>query len=289
MTAAARGGPEVVPTWTQALAGLGVDRDELRPIALPNGRAHVQRWVGGGIGVDVALTSDARRRIRLEVSRRDWAHQAGVPVPRVLAADHGGSWIISDWINGSRACGREYVGAALESAVCIAGTSGFPASLEGSSWRAPRSTRPLRAARLALGGMPLRVWRAARAQALRLPRGQLAHNDFYPKNVIASGGTAYVVDWEHAATAPRHTDELRLWSTLRDRDDRELVMQVVLARAGPSGHRDVGALLLWLSLRLLGENLSAAPENRTPASLAHAQSMLPEASEWARRLGAWPL
>lgn len=285
----AAGGPATASSWLEVVAELGVDRQGMQQVATAKQRAHVDRWVGGGIGVDVAQTPDACRRIRLEGSRRRWALQAGVAVPRIVAEGEGGAWMVSCWVEGSSLHGRDRVEAALESAKRIAAAPDPPGSLDSSSWRASRRSLPLRVVRLTVGGMPIRLWRAARSQALGLPREQTAHNDFHARNVIPSNGTVYVVDWEHAGRAPRYADALRLWSTLTERKDRELVMESVLSDAPRSRHRDIGALLLWLSLRQLGENLSIAPARRVEDALEHPWAVIPEASEWARRLGAWPL
>jgi aminoglycoside phosphotransferase (APT) family kinase protein len=199
--------------------------------------------------------------------------------------------LLSAWVDPCAAEGPEYVQRAIEVADRIAATPEPPGvERDASSWRAPRRTVVTRAARNISGGVPLRLWLAARRQAGSLPHPRtVAHGDFYPRNVLWARSGIHVVDWEYAGWAPRHTDLLRLWSILRRRDDRDRVISSVLADADDQERARVGSLLLWLSLRLLGENLSAARANRNAADLAHARAMVPEASRLARRLGAWPL
>lgn len=96
------------------------------------------------------------------------------------------------------------------------------------------------------------------------------------------------MDWEYVGWAPRYADEVRFWSLLPDRRDRDTALELILEGAPQSAWKDVGALALWLSLRLLGENAKAPAAIRNADDLEHARRLLPEAYDLARRLGGWP-
>ncbi len=136
----------------------------------------------------------------------------------------------------------------------------------------------------------MRLWWAARAAARTLPQVPVAHGDYYHRNVLwRPEGELCVVDWEYLGAGPRHGDLLRLWTILPDRADRDALLDRILAAAPAAQHREVATLGLWLALRLLGENLKAAREDRNSADLAHAWSIQSEARALARAHNAWPL
>lgn len=250
-----------------------------------------QRFRADDLVIEIAQTGEAARRLRLEVAGREWAASQGVETPEIIAAADDGGWMASRWTSTVAPQGEAYVDAALAAAAAIAAAGDLPAATqEASSWSAPRSTRLLRGARVVLGGVPLRLWRATRAQldAFEHPMA-IAHGDFYPRNVLNTGTGVQVVDWEFVGRLPRHSDLARLWSVLDRPEDRDRVLAEMLAGADAEERRRVGTLVLWHSLRLLGENLSAPPRLRTPETLAHARSMIGPASALARDLGAWPL
>lgn len=269
----------------------GLDPDRLI-LVRPASPAHpLARYRGDGVVVEVAAGEAGRRRLRVEAAGRAWADKHGIPTVPVLQAEPDGAWLVSTWIDAYAAEGPDYVRQAIEVAERITAAPEPPSvERDASSWRAPRRTVVSRALRNISGGVPLRLWLAARRQARSVPHPRaVAHGDFYPRNVLWAQSAVHVVDWEYVGWAPRHTDLLRLWSILRRRDDRQLVISSVLADADDEERARVGSLLLWLSLRLLGENLSAARADRDAADLAHARAMVPEASRLARQLGAWPL
>jgi len=244
----------------------------------------------GPLLIEVARNRLGRRRNLVEAAGRTWARQWGVATPPVLDMHQAGQWMVSRRIAAVSSRDVDYLDHALDTAERIgAATSGPPEMRLGNSWRAPRRSLPLRATRGLLGGLRLRLWRAARAQAYRLPRDRIAHGDYYRRNVLWCGDGVTVIDWEYLSWAPRHTDALRLWSTEREAADRDHVMQRVLSSTPRDKWADIGCLALWLSLRLLGENLSAARKARTRDDLEHARQMIPEASHLAVRLGGWPV
>jgi hypothetical protein len=279
------------PSLLRICQSHGLDPGRL-VLVRPSSPAHpLTRYRCDGVVVEVAVGEAGRRRLRVEASGRAWADKHGIPTVPVLDTEPDGAWLLSAWVDPCAAEGPDYVRGAIEVADRIAATPEPPdVELDASSWRAPRRTVVTRAVRNITGGVPLRLWLAARRQARSVPHPRaVAHGDFYPRNVLWARSGIHVVDWEYVGWAPRHTDLLRLWSILRRRDDRDRVISSVLADADDQERARVGSLLLWLSLRLLGENLSAARANRNAADLAHARAMVPEASRLARQLGAWPL
>ncbi|MGH3383389.1 MAG: phosphotransferase family protein [Nocardioidaceae bacterium] len=273
-----------------ACRGLGLDPDTWVEARATSATYPLRRYRDGGLVVEVAADAEGRRRLRVEASSRAWASAHDIPTPTVQAADPDGRWLVAEWVDPTDSSGQEYVSRSIEVAGRIAVVGAPPAvGPDASTWRAPRRSTLTRAVRNVVGGVPPRLFLAARRQvaALDHPR-EVAHGDFYPHNVIGSASGVQVVDWEYVGWAPRHTDLIRMWSVLRSRSDRDQLMVALLDGADPTERRRVGALLLWHSLRLLGENLSAPRRGRDPGNTEHARAMVPEASAWAVDLGAWP-
>jgi thiamine kinase-like enzyme len=112
----------------------------------------------------------------------------------------------------------------------------------------------------------------------------MAHGDFYRRNILGTGSGVMLVDWEYMGLAAFGTDLLRLWTTQHEREDREQIMEHLMSTTPRSRWADVGKLALWLSLRLLGENLSVPRRDQRPSDREHARVMLSEARMWARTL-----
>lgn len=280
--------PDLPPELHVALAAHGVPAAALSPHVTAVRRRPVSRLTGSGLVVDLALDDRGRRLNLLEVHGRTWARARGLPTPDVLAHDGAGRWLLARQLDIQPASGHDYVHAASALAARIAGSSPPRGGPPPTSWRAPRRTIVLRAARMRAAGMSLTSFRAVRRAASALPTGPVAHNDYTYRNVLhlAAGGLC-LVDWEYLGPAPRYTDELRLWTTLRREDDRQLLMELLLRRADKGQRSHIGLLSLWLSLRLRAENVAAPRPDRDPADAAHAAEVLVEAKRIARELGGW--
>lgn len=223
----------------------------------------------------VAIAAAGRDQILLETSCRDWAVRQGIGVPRVRRSDAGGGWMLADYVTVSEPEGSPYVSAALDIADRI--SAGPPPLLPrpASEWSGNRRDALRRSIRVAVGGLPPLRYRRARAAAAALEDRCLNHGDFYRRNVLHAGsGEVLVVDWEFIGPAPRFTDHLRLWSTLRRPQDRDEAWQRITTGLSRGRRQHVAVLAEYLVLRLLGENLAAPSEERNPDDLAHARSLV---------------
>lgn len=271
----------------------GFPADSFAVVERPGVPRPLVRWSSGELLVEVATSPDGRRRNLLESVGRSWADTHGVPVPQVLGVAPDGSWLLSRRLRTQVPHGPGYVRRALEVARAVRDAPALPVlpiGLDASTWRAPRRTWAARQARGLLNRVPVRLWLAARDQFRELPRDTISHGDYYPRNVLnGPRGEIAIVDWEYLGMAPRYFDEMRFWTLLAEPDDREAALEAVLVGCPRSDWWSVGALALWLAVRLLGENAKAPRGLRNETDLRHARSMVPEASRLARQLGAWPL
>jgi aminoglycoside phosphotransferase (APT) family kinase protein len=283
--------PPVPAAALGLLAEHGVTGDDLRPYGKLGLRRPVARLGAGNVVLELALDDDGRARIRRELWGRAWAARAGLPTAAVHGADGEGSWLLAEWVPAAPAAGPRYLDRALATASALADAEPPPASPGASVWRSPRRAALARTARALRGRLPLRLWWAARTAARALPQVPIAHGDYYHRNVLwrPDAGEVCVVDWEYLGPGPRHGDALRLWTVLPERRDRDALLARLFAAAPVAQHRDIAMLALWLSLRLLGENIKSPRADRNRADLAHAWSVQPEARELAREHGAWPL
>lgn len=289
-----RGGVEGLPrALVLQLADLGVDPEELHEPARGGRARPVRHLLGPDVVVDLATDAHGQHLNRLEAHGRAWAREHGVPVPRLRHSHPDGRWLVGERVRvPARApSGADYLGAALEQAARI-GRSPLSADRPAATtWRAPRRTRPARTARLVrrTGAMPLTMLRVRRA-VQALPSSTTAHGDFYFRNVLAPGPglRVLVVDWEYLGPAPAGTDALRLWSTTKEADGRDWLLDRVLSPLSRSARADASLLAYWLSLRLVAENLSAPVAEQRPEDAEHARRLLPQARALARRHGGWP-
>ena len=273
------------------LAGIGVSPGALRPTRRLGPRRPVHRLIGGGVVIEVAAASElGRLRLRREVWGRQWAQGIGVATVPVLGSDPAGDWLVSEWWEPSAPAGDAFLDDAVATALRIATAAPPPAGPPPNTWASPRRSAPIRLARGLLGGVPTRLWWAARQAAAALPTTPVAHGDFYHRNALwcPERGGVQVVDWEYLGPGLRHGDLLRLWSLLPARADREALLARILNLVPGPQHPDVGTLAVYLALRLLGENVKGARRDRHPADLAHARAVQPEARALARDLGGWP-
>lgn len=226
----------------------------------------------------VALSAAGRDRLLVEQQCRRWATDHDIPVPAVRAAAADGTWLVADHITVGPPQGSPYVVEALRIADRISSCPLPRLTRSAAVWRGPRRTLPARLIRQTRGGLSLPRLRRARAAARDLTDRAPAHGDYYRRNVLADrAGGVSVVDWEFIGSAPRFTDHLRLWSTLRDDADRKTAWAVITADLDEPRRHHVAVLGEYLVLRLLGENLAAPDHQRDPADLAHARLMV---SEW---------
>jgi aminoglycoside phosphotransferase (APT) family kinase protein len=281
-----------VPAAARALlAEHGVDGDELRPYGKLGLRRPVARLGAGRVVLEMALNDDGRARIRRELWGRAWAARAGLPTAAVHGADGDGSWLLAEWVEPAPAAGARYLERALAMASALALAEPPPSAPGASVWRSPRRAALVRTGRALAGRMPLRLWWAARRAARALPVVPIAHGDYYHRNVLwrPERDEVCIVDWEYLGPGPRHGDALRLWTVLPTRADRDALLARLFAAAPVAQHREIALLALWLSLRLLGENIKSPRADRNDADLAHAWSLQPEARALAKANGAWPL
>jgi hypothetical protein len=226
----------------------------------------------------VAVDAEGRRQNLIEQACRTWAADHGIRCPRVLRYASAGDWMLAERVLTVRPEGSAYVHAALDTADRVAAAELPELPAPASQWRASRRSRVVRVARSVVGRLDVAGFVGARRAATALRDVCTSHGDFYRRNVLASdAGSVSVIDWEFVGPAPRWTDHLRLWSTLRREDDRAEAWHRITAdrAAGEIAHLRV--LTRWLSLRLLAENLAAPPTQRNTADLAHARRVVVEA------------
>lgn len=148
------------------------------------------------------------------------------------------------------------------------------------TWRAGSQGRIRRLARLAASGLSVREFLAARSEAESLLADSTAHGDFYFRNVLNLPDRVEVVDWEYAGPAPKFTDHLRFWSTIKSDEDRDEALALILDRRSPQERAHIGVLGRWLAFRLFAENVTAprrwqnaADRQRATAGLRHGREL----------------
>ena len=262
-----------------------------RPLAKPGPPRPVARWLADMTGPDgpepvvVAVAQDpgAVQQLSHEAAARGWAAANAGPVPADLA--QGDGWLISEEVAVLPSRGADYVAAALTAATRIASAQG-PPPVAVSEWKAGRRDLPQRIARALLGRLPMGEFRRVRAEAAELPDAGWVHGDYSDANVMYSPTGVRIIDWEFVGRGPLGTDQIRLWSTLGEASDRDLLMETFLAQVPRDQRAEVGVLIHWLALRQLAENLAAPRKHQNPANIALAHTTLREAREWRQRLAA---
>jgi hypothetical protein len=234
----------------------------------------------------VALDPEGRRQNLIENACRRWAGHEGVRCPPVLGASPTGHWLHATRVVLQPPQGPTYVHAALDAADRLASSLPPALPMPATRWRASGASRLAPALRGVLGGLDLRRFLRARRAAAALNDLTTCHGDFYRRNVLfGSTGRVYVVDWEFVGQAPRWTDHLRFWSTLRRADDRAEAWGRIISDLSPGGVEHVRSLSAWLSHRLLAENLAAPPKQRDVDDLAHARRLVVETKTLIAELG----
>ncbi|RJK97912.1 phosphotransferase [Vallicoccus soli] len=277
---------ELPAPLVRELHGLGVDPARLVEAPAAGPPSPVRHLAGDGVVVDVASAPDGVRRVLLELRGRAWAAGQGVRTVPVLRADAAGRWAVSAAVRPTASAGADYVLAALEAARRVARAAPPPAAgPAASTWRAPRRTVLARAARARAAGVPLLRLRRARGRAAALPVAAAAHGDFHARNVLGTADGVLVVDWEHLGPAPAGTDAVRLWTTLRRQDDRDLLLEHLLRGRTPVLAPAVLAdLLEHLGLRLWAENVSSPRSHQRRDDREHARQVAAEARALAADL-----
>jgi Phosphotransferase enzyme family len=227
----------------------------------------------------IAVDAEGRRRNLIEHACRVWAAERGIPCPAVLDVAASGSWLLAERVSARPAEGLSYVHAALDTADLISAQQAPSLPMFASQWRGSRRSMAARVLRGLGGGLDLGGFVRTRRAAAALTDRTTAHGDFYRRNVLscAEDGVS-IIDWEFIGDAPRWTDHLRLWSTLRCPEDRAAAWQRirnVAVSAAKVEHLRV--LIAWLSHRLLAENLAAPAAERNKSDLRHARHIVLEA------------
>lgn len=231
--------------------------------------------------VVVAVGEDAVRQITHECQAREWAGANDVPVPAVVAK--GRDWMISELVELTGSEGEDYIEEALSTAARIRAASDPPPTAV-SSWHGSRRDLPQRLLRAVIGHLPVREFRRVRAEAALLPADVWVHGDFSSANVMNSSEGIRVIDWEFTGLGVLGTDEIRLWSTMVHRSDRDRLMTAFLDRVPADRRPATGVLLHWLALRQLAENLAAPRRYQNPENIALGHVTLAEARSWRGRL-----
>jgi hypothetical protein len=261
-----------------AFAQAGQDPGAFAYAAKPGPPTGLRTFLGEDTVLTVAVDDEGRRQNLLEVACRTWAGAHGVGCPAVLATAPDGGWLHAERVRAGRPEGTAYVHAALDAAdrVAAAPLPDLPAAA--SSWRPARAQRLASAARGALGGLDVPRFLRARTAAAGLADRSTGHGDYYRRNVLhVPGAGVSVVDWEFVGEAPRWSDHVRFWSTLRRAEDRREAWGRTSEAAGPEGRAHLRTLAGWLGLRLLAENLAAPRHQRDAEDLAHARVLAREA------------
>lgn len=237
----------------------------------------------GPVRVRFGVDDEGRRRNRLEVHGRAWAEQHGIRVPRIVAHDPDGAWLVSEDAAGGDPTGHEFVDAALDVADRIAAADPLTSAEAPSSWRASRRGTARRAARIWRAGITPYRFVDERRQAQALPPEVPVHGDLYEGNVLYTGhGPATIIDWEHAGRGPRHADAIRLITTVRRSEDAEYGLERLLREAPRSSWPSITVQVRWLSLRHYVDHFAGGSDDPLPAAeVDGARRRWQRAVEWA--------
>lgn len=220
----------------------------------------------------VARNDVGRYQNLLESAGRDWASGHSIVTPEILAVDSAGQWLVGMWETTAEPSGADYVTESLRIADQIMVSPAWDPPLPPSTWSASTRGRLGRVRRMVMAGINLKKWLAAREAARQLTDISMSHNDFYFRNVLrTSSDQVVIVDWEFAGLAPRFTDHLRMWSTLKDPKDRELALEMILDDRTSQELEHIGILGRWLTYRVFAENLAVPRKLQNPPDLEHAR------------------
>ena len=268
-----------------AFRAAAVDRADFTYSPKPGPPTPLRSFFSDDLVLTVAVSDDGRRMNLVEAACRSWAAAHGIGVPTVQASAPDGAWLLAEAVAAQAPEGAGYVNAGLDAADLIAALDPPTLDAPPSGWRGDGSRIDLivRLGRSLLGRLPVHRFVAARRAAAGLTDLTTSHGDLYRRNVLARSATEVaVIDWEFVGPAPRFTDHVRLWSTLRRAEDRELAWARITTGLDAGQREHLAVLTEWMTLRLLAENLAAPRSQRNKADLAHARRVGKE----ARRLTA---
>ena len=135
--------------------------------------------------------------------------------------------------------------------------------------RRPRLVRELARARrlVAASGLPLVA----------------SHGDYFPGNVLAAEGSAWVIDWELCGRLPLGYDLLHYWTDAEDEEARAIALEGAVELTGPARRAELMQLRYAVALRAVASKLAAAAaRDRDPDGAARLLALLPELREAAR-------
>lgn len=180
--------------------------------------------------------------------------------PAVL--DEGDGWLLEAAVTSERIRGSHAVDTAAAAATRLI------------ELRIPRGPGAARAPLSAPG----RLQRRLRVSFSSLPAGDLAaaerilaepglpllpsHGDFFPENLLLSGGALWVVDWECSAARPAGYDLLQLWTALERAGDQERLFDSALEIVGAQGRARLEQLRYAVVVETVWRLLHAGPDAR---------------------------
>ena len=193
--------------------------------------------------------------------------------PPVLEA--GPDWLLEVEITPEVARGPSWVDAAALAAAAVA-------KLVLPNRPPLRASRPVAAVgrRLRWLASPVPLADIVRARRLvaasALPRAT-SHGDFHARNVLVSGGVAWVVDWELSGRRPAGYDMMRLWAGLADDGDRTRAFEAAVATVGAAARTELLRLRYAVAVQTAVGMLAAKHEfDRDPSGGRALLRLLPD-------------
>lgn len=266
----------------RAFREAGLEQSAFTYVAKPGPVTPLRTYMSDDRVLTVALDAEGRRQNLIEQACRVWAKKRGVRSPVIVDFAREGDWLHAERVRVQSPQGPLYVHAALDAADRVAGGEPPVISVPPSQWRSSSSPRVGPVIRGVLGGLNPVTFVQSRRAAAELTDLTTCHGDFYRRNVLfGESGMVSIVDWEFVGRAPRWTDHLRFWSTLRRPEDRNEAWNRLLDTSRDHT-RHLSILTHWLCQRLLAENLASPPALRNFEDLKHARRLAVE----GRRLSA---
>jgi Phosphotransferase enzyme family len=247
-----------------------------------------RQWVGGQRTYLIAQgpSGDLFGRFSTDPNDRAvMAHEASVRA--VLAGERGPLRVPAVLARGDAWMLEEAVRSDANPADAARAAVGASARLAELTLPEPPSTSTQRRARL---GYRLRLLR--RPSLLReLTRARklvaaselplvASHGDYYPGNVLAAGGSAWVIDWELCGRLPLGYDLLHYWTDAEDDEARTIALEGALELVGHERRAELMRLRYAVAVRATASKLAAAAAvDRDPAGAKRLLSLLPQLLE----------
>jgi hypothetical protein len=257
-------------------------------VAVPS-KTLPQKYVGDpSLVVDEARSDRDVLRIRREVAGREWATRHRIPTAETVALDPDGRWLVSRRAADEPGEPWPYVLAAFDVARQIQDLPCPSFVTTAATWRAPRRTVALRAARMLRGGIDLRAFVAARTAFDELPRDATVHNDYHRSNVLSSGSPhgVTVIDWELTSLGPRHQDLVMLLVDIVDPEVAHAAWRVLVDSVPATEHAALATQLRWLTLRTYASEITTPQIPSNPAKTERRRLRWVQAQDWAAELAA---